>query len=64
MKSYEYIRIVFDFGDLSLLNKLSRAGWRVVLLGEQYDVTFILLEREIDETVQRDTLAGVRSIST
>lgn len=27
---YEYIRLGFDWGDLSELNNLSIAGWRVV----------------------------------
>jgi len=27
---YEYIRIRFDFGDLSELNQYSQDGWRVV----------------------------------
>ena len=28
--NYEYIQLVFAFGDLTALNRLSSAGWRVV----------------------------------
>jgi hypothetical protein len=33
MKRYEYIRIQFDFGDLSELNRYSGDGWRLIQAG-------------------------------
>jgi hypothetical protein len=50
MKTYEYIRLYFDFGDLKDLNALGSAGWRVVTVSqdpERYRTGNIaLLERE------------------
>jgi hypothetical protein len=60
MKTYEYIRLGFDFGDLSELNQLSSVGWRVVSVQpDPYEFLlrhnfFALLERELtDEDKKR-----------
>ena len=34
MKTYEYIRLHFDFGDLKDLNALGSAGWRVATVSQ------------------------------
>lgn len=49
MKTYEYIRLYFDFGDLKDLNALGSAGWRVVTVSQDPAARFgniALLERE------------------
>jgi hypothetical protein len=50
MKTYEYIRLYFDFGDLKDLNALGSAGWRVVTVSQDPERTrfenVALLERE------------------
>ena len=45
---YEYIRLLFDFGDLSELNHLSSVGWRIVSV-VRYDqhAYWALLERPL-----------------
>lgn len=54
MKTYEYIRLEFDVGDLEKLNGLSSTGWRVVAVIDEritgrmnYLAHFALLEREL-----------------
>ena len=54
MKSYEYIRLEFDLGDLKELNSLSSVGFRVVAVIDEhitgrmnYLAHFALLEREL-----------------
>jgi hypothetical protein len=37
MKTYEYIRLYFDFRDLKDLNALGSAGWRVVTVSVSQD---------------------------
>jgi hypothetical protein len=55
MNTYEYIRLGFDFGDLSELNQLSSVGWRVVSVQpDPYEFLlrwnfFALLERELTD---------------
>ena len=54
MKTYEYIRLFFDFGDLHDLNQLGSAGWRVVTVSQDPAARFgniALLEREVEHTV-------------
>ena len=48
MKTYEYIRLFFDFGDLHDLNQLGSAGWRVVTVSQDPSGwgKIALLERE------------------
>ena len=48
MKTYEYIRLYFGFGDLEDLNALGSAGWRVVTVSQDPAARFgniALLER-------------------
>lgn len=48
MRKFEYIRLSFDFGDLSDMNGLGGAGWRVVSIQPSGPFTFFaLMEREI-----------------
>lgn len=55
MISYEYIELRFDFGDLTEMNSLSSAGFRVVHVaplenGNEYQGYYIaLMERPIPE---------------
>lgn len=49
---YEYIRLPFDIGDLSELNRFGGDGWRVCSVfqqagGEAGDIHIALLERKI-----------------
>ena len=57
MKTYEYIRLYFDFGDLKDLNALGSAGWRVVTVSQDPAARFgniALLEREVEHTVKAE----------
>ena len=57
MKTYEYIRLYFDFGDLKDLNALGSAGWRVVTVSQDPADRFgniALLEREVEHTVKAE----------
>jgi hypothetical protein len=57
MRTFEYIRLPLDMGDLSELNALSSVGWRVVavvyhkltgdLLKDREHENYALLEREL-----------------
>ena len=50
MKSYEYIRLSVDMGDLEELNQLSSVGFRVVaVIQKDRFEDFLLLERELPE---------------
>lgn len=58
MKTYEYIRLYFDFGDLKDLNALGSAGWRVVTVSQDPAALFgnmALLEREVEHTQHLQT---------
>lgn len=50
-RKYEYIRIRFDSGDLTQLNRMSSAGWRVATSWQEavggIFFTYALLEREL-----------------
>ena len=57
MKSYEYIRLSVDMGDLEELNQLSSVGFRVVaVIQKDRFEDFLLLERELPEGIK-----GVRA---
>lgn len=46
---YEYIRLEMDWGDLSELNQLGSAGWRVVAVQpnwKDHNSSWVLLERK------------------
>ena len=47
MKTYEYIRLAFDYGDLGSMNRLSSTGWRVVAVTDWMYSHFALMEREL-----------------
>jgi len=57
MKTYEYIRLEFDWDDLKQMNRLSETGWRVVHVeyhvnwGWEYkkNCNYALMERELPE---------------
>ena len=54
MKTYEYIRLYFYFGDLKDLNALGSAGWRVVTVSQPQGRNIALLEREVEHTVKAE----------
>lgn len=54
-KAFEYIRLAFDFGDLSAMNGLSSMGWKVVAIDRHSNNSdmletshFALMERELE----------------
>ena len=48
-QAYEYIRLSFDYDDLSEMNRLSSIGWRVVAVTGPYTSLYALLERPMFE---------------
>lgn len=46
-RTFEYIRLLVDYGDLGELNRLGSQGWHVVATYSDEQRNILLLEREI-----------------
>lgn len=53
MTAYGYIRLYFDFGDLSEMNRLSSVGWRVVSVQREIHGDADLKERPMVALMER-----------